>query len=243
MALGKSITLSEEEKAELLESAQEHLRRAKGERDYYKQQVEAVVTANESEEPRIGHYSYDFVQQLHYPFNAQQTGPEYFKTARKCGLFGVCNDGKGQQVNYLIDEAQNPGKGADCVISLVDHYLKMHSGKVKGLYLHADNCTAQNKNNATMQYLLWRVMTGKNDSIELSFMLVGRSPLTGFLGFIKKIYRHSSVSTLSELVGVVEKSTLHQQNIAPPEEIRLNFDSGLLIFQNFQLNSQHSIVP
>ena len=36
-------------------------------------------------------------------------------TARKCGRFGVCNDGKGQLVNYLIDEAQNPGKGADCV--------------------------------------------------------------------------------------------------------------------------------
>ncbi len=51
---------------------------------------------------------------------------QYFKAARKqresvgclvlwvvwcCGLFGVCNDGKRQQVNYLIDESQNPGKG------------------------------------------------------------------------------------------------------------------------------------
>ena len=45
-------------------------------------------------------------------------GPDYFKTARKCGLFGVCNDGKGQQVNYLIDKAQNSGKGADCVITV-----------------------------------------------------------------------------------------------------------------------------
>ena len=43
----------------------------------------------------------------------------------------MCNDGKGQQVNYLIDEVQNPGKGADCVNSLVDHYLETHSGKEK----------------------------------------------------------------------------------------------------------------
>ena len=39
--------------------------------------------------------------------------------ARKCGLFGVCNGGNNRQVLYLIDEAEYPGKGADCVISSV----------------------------------------------------------------------------------------------------------------------------
>ena len=84
------------------------------------------------------------------------------------------------------------------------------------MYLHADNCTAQNKNNATVQYLLWRVMTEKNDSIELSFTLVGHTKYSPdrFFGLIKKVYRHSSVSSLSELVGVVERSTIQQQNIA-----------------------------
>ena len=81
MALQKSIALSEEEKAKLLEMAQRHLTRAKMERDYYKHQVKVAVTANESAEPKIGHYSYDFAQQLHYPFNAQQTGPEYFRNS------------------------------------------------------------------------------------------------------------------------------------------------------------------
>ena len=142
MALQKSVPLSEDMKAKLLEDAQDHIKRAKMERDYYKDRVEVAVESNKSGEPRIGHYSYDFAQQLHYPFNAQQTGPEYFKTARKCGL---CNDGKGVHVNYLIDEAQNPGKGADFIISLLDHYLGNHSGKENVLYLHADNCTAQNK--------------------------------------------------------------------------------------------------
>ena len=52
-------------------------------------------------------------------------------------------------------------------------------------------------------------MTGKNDSIELSFMLVGHTKFSPerFLGLIKKVYQHSSVSTLSQLVGVVERST------------------------------------
>ena len=46
---------------------------------------------------------------MHFPYSAQQTGPEYFKTAWKSGVFGSCNDGCNQQVIYLIDEAENPG--------------------------------------------------------------------------------------------------------------------------------------
>ena len=59
-------------------------------------------------------------------------------------------------------------------------------------------------------------MTGKNDSIEVSFMLVGHTKFSpdSFFGLIKKVYRHSSVSSLSELVGVIERSTTQQKNIA-----------------------------
>ena len=126
--------------------------------------AEASCSASEDGKciPTLGHYSYDFAQQIHFPFNAQQSGPEYFKTSRKCVFFGVSNDGKSHQVNYLIDEAENPGNGADCVISLVHLYLGKYGYKERAIYLHADNCTAQNKNNATIQYMMWRVMTDKN---------------------------------------------------------------------------------
>ena len=58
-------------------------------------------------------------------------------------------------------------------------------------------------------------MTGKNDSIELSFMLVRHTKFLPdrFFGLIKKVYRHSSVSTLSQLVGVVERLTTRQKTI------------------------------
>ena len=91
------------------------------------------------------HYSYDFAQHVNFPFDAQQTGPAYFKTARKCGIFGVTCDGKAEQVNYLINEAENPGKGADCTLSLVHHYLENYGCAEDNLVLHADNCTRQNK--------------------------------------------------------------------------------------------------
>ena len=113
--------------------------------------------------PTLCHCSYDFAQQVHYPSDAQQTGPEFFKTAQKFGIFGVCNDG------------QNLGKGADCVISLVHHYLEKYGHSEKAIYLHADNSTAQNRNNASIQYLMWCILPGKNESIELSVMLTGHT--------------------------------------------------------------------
>jgi hypothetical protein len=220
LAIQKSGCLSEEEKSECFESAQEHLRRAKTERDYYKSQVEAAESAEQTSSSRIAHYSYDFAQQIHYPYDSQQTGPEYFKTARKCGLFGVSNDGKRQMVLYLIDEAENPGKGADCVISLLHHYFTQHSHERKCVYLHADNCVGQNKNNAAIQYLVWRVLNGYEESIELSFMLVGHTKFSPdrYFGLFKKVFRRSSVSTLAEISAVADRATTSGQIV--PQVIR-----------------------
>ena len=32
-------------------------------------------------------------------------------------------------MNYLIDEAENPGKGADCIVSLLHHYLEKYGAE------------------------------------------------------------------------------------------------------------------
>ena len=111
MAIQKAGFLPEEEKLKVYKTAQDHIERARTERDYYNSQVSAAQSAwsaseNGSSLPTLGHYSCDFAQQVHFPFNAQQVGPEFFKTARKRGIFGVCNDGRSQQVMYHIE----PGK-------------------------------------------------------------------------------------------------------------------------------------
>ena len=172
------------------------------------------------ETPHLAHYSFDFAQQIHFPYNSQQTGPEYFKTARKCGLFGTCNDGQKQMVLYLIDEADNPGKGADCVISLLHHYLETHGCSEKVAYLHADNCSGQNKNNAFVQYLVWRTLTGRHDTIEYSFMLVGHTKFSpdSYFGLFKKAFRRSSVSTMMEIASVADCCTNNKQVV--PQVVR-----------------------
>ena len=101
--------------------------------------------------PDFAHYSFDFAQQVHYPHNPLQPGPMYFKTARKCAVFGVCCEGIPRQVNYLIDEASDTGKGANTVVSLLHHFLERHGLGEVNLHLHADNCSGQNKNNTVLQ--------------------------------------------------------------------------------------------
>ena len=84
----------------------------------------------------------------------------YFHTPRKCALFGVAEEARSQQVNYICDEASSVGKGANVVISQLHHYLENHGlGQLlpsliiiiylkyvcqnnigeKTLFLHADN--------------------------------------------------------------------------------------------------------
>ena len=75
--------------------------------------------------------------------------------------------------------------------------------------LTADNCVGQNKNNAVIQYLMYRVMTGKHKTATLSFMLVGHTKFSpdGYFGLIKKRYRRSKVYTHDDLADIVNSST------------------------------------
>lgn len=86
-----------------------------------------------------------------YPENAQQIGPAYFKTPRKCALFRVHDESNHRQENFLIDEIDSTGKGANTVISLLHHDLDSVDQK-DTLLMFADNAVGQNKNNAVLQY-------------------------------------------------------------------------------------------
>ena len=63
------------------------------------------------------HYSFDYAQQVHHPFDPLQPSPIYFLTPRKCTVFGVAYEALPHQINFLTDEARDCGKGANAVIS------------------------------------------------------------------------------------------------------------------------------
>lgn len=138
-----------------------------------------------------------------------QPGPIFFKTPRKCAVFGVVTEGLPQMVVFLLDEATVVGKGANCVISLLDYFFDNYGLKETHLHLHADNCSGQNKNNAVIQYLLWRVVTGKHQSITLSFMLAGHTKFApdSMFGLFKRKYRNSKVDCLADIENVVRQAS------------------------------------
>lgn len=218
--INASISSGDEEyKLDCLRRATEHLIAAKKERDYYRASIQRSKAAyakkiDGKRESSIMHYSWDFAQQLHYPYEDHQVGPIYFKSPRTAQLFGVCCEAIPRQVNYLIDEADFQGKGADTVISLLDHFFHNFGAGEDHMMLTADNCVGQNKNNALMHYLMYLVMTGKHQSICLSFMLVGHTKFApdGYFGLIKKRYRRSKIYTYDHLVDVIESSTIGGYN-------------------------------
>ena len=137
------------------------------------------------------HISFDHAQQVHYPSNPQQPGPAYFKTARKCQIFGICCEGSNTQLNYLIDEAEALGKGANSIVSLVHNYLEDYSTGEQHLQIHADNCIGQNKNNITILHFGWRVLCGLHTSYSFGFMIPGHTRFgpDWVFGTVKTKYR------------------------------------------------------
>ena len=166
--------------------------------------------------PVIAHYSFDMAQQVFYPNDPLQPGPMYFLTPRKYAIFGVCCESLPRQINYLIDEAVDVGKGSNAIISMLHHFFVHHGLGEKRVHLHADNCGGQNKNATMVQYLLWRVMSGQHDEIKLSFMIPGHTKFSPdwCFGLLKKKYRRTKVGGLTDLVGVVNESATI--NVAQP---------------------------
>lgn len=147
------------------------------------------------------HYFLDFAQQIHFASNPMQSGRIHFKTTHNCGIFGVMCEATPRQVNYLIEEASDVGKGANTTISYVHHYLQNHRlGKTQA-HLHADNYSGQNKNNNCYYYfiwcLAWRTIPQWHD-YQLLFLITGHTKFGAdcCFGIIKRAYKVRFVSYL-----------------------------------------------
>ena len=82
-------------------------------------------------------------------------------------LFGVCDEARPQQTNYLFGENDTIGEngtkchGPNCVVSMLHHFFETHGNGDEECFLHADNCGGQNKNKTVLAYLAWRCIINK----------------------------------------------------------------------------------
>jgi hypothetical protein len=145
-----------------------------------------------------------------YPSDPLQPGPIYFMVPRRCGLFGVHAEGQNRQVNFVIDEGVSAGKGANAVISMLDHYFENFGAGESVCHLHADNCSGQNKNNAMLAYCLWRVRNGLHNTITLNFMIAGHTKFAvdWAFGLIKRKFRHTRCDCLADIVKTITDSSV-----------------------------------
>lgn len=227
-AILRTANASEVEKSSTIGDALEHLRIVKLERANYKSTCESckesvrshfTIDGKFSPPPPLSrtppnsnkisvHYSFDYAQQVHYPSDPLQPGPIYFLTPRKCTVFGVNCEALPRQINFLTDEAGDCGKGANAVVSRIHFFFENHGFGETDVYLHADNCTGQNKNNCMLQYLSWRTMTGRHTNITLSFLPVGHTKFSPdwCFGLFKRQYRRTRVGSLRAIAEVVNRS-------------------------------------
>ena len=227
-AILRATNCTDSEKSETLKAAEEDLRIVQLERSFYRstcddcrREVRAHFSSNGSFHPpplsaKIPansnnikvHYSFDYARQVHFPSDALQPGPIYFLTPRKCTVFGINCKSIPRQVNVLTDEAGECGKGANNVISRLHYFFEMHGLGEKVVYLHADICTGQNKNNCMIHYLVWRALTNRHSSLTLSFLVVGHTKFSPdwCFGLFKRRYRRTKVGSLTSIAQVVNDS-------------------------------------
>lgn len=59
----------------------------------------------------------------------------YFLAPFKVSIFGVMNDTKKEQINYLIPESVSILKGSSYIVSMLDHSLKNQCIGEKSLFI------------------------------------------------------------------------------------------------------------
>ena len=177
----------------------------------------------------ISHFSFDFAQNLTLPQCTDQPGDLYFRSLRNVYLFGIVDESKNIQTNYLVDEGEM-AKGANEVVSMLWHYLQSHRKTIKPkLVLNADNTVGQNKNNTLMRFLAWLCVTNFVSEIEIKFMVVGH---THFLvdanfGHIKRKYRRSNAYIIEHLANIVTASAESNEAVVLSHKKIFNFTSAL----------------
>lgn len=154
---------------------------------------------------------FDFAEKIRLPIYTVQAKQAFFENGLNVDLFGVADATDVRQTNYVLTEGYWPvEKGPDVVISMLHDALHARGlDDVPLLFLAADNCTPQNKNNYVMRYLAWRVLTFNHQEIRVHFRIAGHTKMlcdAGF-GMAKKRLKNRDVYNAKEAFELIHNSS------------------------------------
>lgn len=100
------------------------------------------------------------------------------------------------------------GKGANVVVSQLHYCFEYHGLGEKEAFLHADNCTGENKNSCMIQYLAWHTMTYRHTKLTLTFLVVGYTDFAPdwCLSLFKRLHQRTRFGTLKDIAQVANTS-------------------------------------
>jgi len=179
---------------------------------------------------------FDFSQALEIPHMRNCPSKFYFSSLLQAGIFGVADEGRGTQTNYVLRDGYFR-KGANVVSSLLlanldfigNHYKARGRGKceIDLLTLYADNCKGQNKNNCVLHLLLWVLARGNAGSlhvkeIRLNFFFKGHSKFSADRGFanVRKKYGGRDIFNYEQLEEAVNSTVSNTAVLVEEDAIK-----------------------
>lgn len=177
---------SDEEKQTIATEKELHLRKSEV---FYNDMKEKSAEAREN--ASVETLCIDYQQNMPLP-KVPSTDAFY---SRQVWVYNFCVYGAKKKTAhfYMYDESTGK-KGANEVISFLNHYFEnILSGNIKHLYLFSDNCCAQNKNTALVQFLFTCANIGRFETITHRFPEPGHSfmPCDRCFGLIEKNTRRT----------------------------------------------------
>ncbi|VDI57028.1 Hypothetical predicted protein [Mytilus galloprovincialis] len=117
-------------------------------------------------------YSFDYAQHIHYPHYAHQVGPLFCKTPRKCQCFGVCAEGPDHRYFTSLMKVKKLERVPIVILTCYTTILNIsHMRKQQSNFTWT---TVQCRTRITL-YGMWRVLTGRHNSVEFSCTEAGHT--------------------------------------------------------------------
>jgi hypothetical protein len=166
----------------------------------------------------VAHWTFDFAQCVRGPLLVNQPKASYFHSGATLDFFGVADDANLNVWVYVLAETQWPdAKDTNTVCSMILHRLLTDPAarEITTLYLQADNCAGQNKNQYLFKFCAWLVVAARQldltlTTIEINFGIAGHTKnyCDASFGLIKRQLKKMDVLTPHDAFRAVRDSTI-----------------------------------